>query len=256
MGQRKVVLRLVPCGLALLTGLVTVMGPGQRASRASERHPPASRQALTRRGIPRIPGRRFETSTNWSGYALTGSGFTLVRGTWSVPTARSSTCSSTYSSSWVGIDGYSSGTVEQLGTEQDWTLSGGEGYYAWYEMYPKGALLISRNVRPGDTITASVQYVGNGAFTLTMNSRRGTTPIISFSTTQQLRRAQRSSVEWIEEAPWSGGTLPLANFTSVGFSSLFPTSSTYIPITMVGSATGDTLAVPSGGTSITWKDCQ
>jgi Peptidase A4 family len=255
MGQKGLVRRWIPGIVVLLAGLGAVASAGSHASRVAERGRPAQRQVLTRRGIPRIPGRRFETSTNWSGYALTGSGFTNVQGTWRVPAAVSSSCSSTYSSSWVGIDGYSSGTVEQLGTEQDWSLSGGEGYYAWYEMYPKGALLISSNVRPGDTITASVQYVGNGNFKLTMNSRRGTTPIISFSTTQQLRRAQRSSVEWIEEAPWSGGTLPLANFGSVGFSSLFPTSSSYIPITMVGSATGDTLAVPSGGTSIAWMNC-
>ena len=43
----------------------------------------------------------------------------------------------TYSSVWVGIDGYSSNTVEQIGTEQDVSANGKTSYYAWYEMYPQ-----------------------------------------------------------------------------------------------------------------------
>src|SRR5438552_15303329 len=55
-------------------------------------------------------------STNWSGFAVTGSGVTDAKGSWIVPSV---TCSSstTYSSYWVGIDGYSSNTVEQTGTD-------------------------------------------------------------------------------------------------------------------------------------------
>src|SRR5437899_2952963 len=70
-------------------------------------------------------------STNWSGFAVTGSGVTDAKGSWIVPSV---TCSSstTYSSYWVGIDGYSSNTVEQTGTDSD--CSSGHGvYYAWYE---------------------------------------------------------------------------------------------------------------------------
>src|ERR1700744_191095 len=70
---------------------------------------------------------RNGTSTNWSGYAVATSlktpaagAVSDVSGKWVVPTvacpARSTT---TYSSNWVGIDGYSDNTVEQTGTEQD-----------------------------------------------------------------------------------------------------------------------------------------
>src|SRR5690349_16075681 len=70
------------------------------------------------------------TSSNWSGYAvpLEGGGvsdtFSDVQGTWTVPTVTGSGRSTAYSSAWVGIDGYNTGTVEQIGTEQDW--SGGK----------------------------------------------------------------------------------------------------------------------------------
>ena len=57
-----------------------------------------------------------EQSSNWSGYAVTGTGFNMVSGSWTVPTV---ICSglTTYSSQWVGIDGVNSDTVEQDGTD-------------------------------------------------------------------------------------------------------------------------------------------
>ena len=73
-------------------------------------------------------------STNWSGYAVTGGTFTDVKGSWVVPTVTSSGTNS-YSSTWVGIDGFSSSTVEQTGTDSDF-VNGHAQYYAWYEMYP------------------------------------------------------------------------------------------------------------------------
>src|SRR6478752_7651051 len=64
-------------------------------------------------------------STNWAGYAVQtdmttpqSNAVTDVKGTWIVPGV---ICDkkNTYSSAWVGIDGYSDGSVEQIGTEQD-----------------------------------------------------------------------------------------------------------------------------------------
>ena len=61
-------------------------------------------------------------STNWSGYAVTGAAgsVTSVSGSWVVP---ASTCgarsSAEYASFWIGIDGWTSSTVEQIGTDSD-----------------------------------------------------------------------------------------------------------------------------------------
>ena len=49
--------------------------------------------------------------------------------------AASSAARPTASAFWVGLDGYSSTSVEQLGTDSD-CVSGKPSYYAWYEMYP------------------------------------------------------------------------------------------------------------------------
>src|SRR5205085_9108488 len=104
---------------------------------------------------------REGTSSNWSGYAAESninspSSYFVnkVVGTWTVPSV---TCgiANTYSSLWVGIDGYSDNSVEQLGTEQDCS-SGSPSYYAWFEMYPHPGYYIPITVKAGDTITASV----------------------------------------------------------------------------------------------------
>lgn len=140
-------------------------------------------------------------STNWSGYAAetnlstpASNAVTQVSGSWKVPSVSGKTTA--YSSVWVGIDGYSSNSVEQLGTEQDTSRSGGTSYYAWYEMYPNPSMEItSVKLSPGDSISASVTY-SSGAYTLKIaDNSTGK----SFSTTQTAT-AQRSSAEWIVEA--------------------------------------------------------
>jgi len=198
------------------------------------------------------------TSTNWSGYAATGGRFTSVSATWTQPAA-TCTAATTYSSFWVGLDGYSSSTVEQTGTDAD--CSGGSPvYYAWYEMYPHFPKNLSLVIHPGDTIHASVTTAGTGTFTLTITDR---TTGASFTTNQKLRSANLSSAEVIAEAPsGSGGVLPLTNFGSVGFSAATANGQAignFKPdrinmVTPDGTVKASTSAL-SGGTafSVTWK---
>jgi hypothetical protein len=81
-------------------------------------------------------------STNWSGYAVTGpnGSVTDVKASWKVPlvTCPTNTANGSggYAAFWVGIDGWSSSTVEQIGTDSDCvSLSGAPytpTYYAWF----------------------------------------------------------------------------------------------------------------------------
>ena len=157
-----------------------------------------------------------EYSLNWSGYAVTGSkgSATFVSANWVIPTIQG-TCTSTnqYSSFWVGIDGYSSSTVEQTGTDSD-CQNGQSIYYAWYEFYPQPSFLISgMTISPGDSMYASVTYLGH-TFTLFIQDL---TTGISF-TKSGVVHATETSAEWIAEAPSSsGGILPLADFGKVMF---------------------------------------
>jgi hypothetical protein len=158
-------------------------------------------------GVPH-PG--AVTSSNWSGYAVTGSGFTSAHGSWIVPKVKCGTTPNSYSSHWVGIDGYSSGTVEQLGTDSDCSGTTPQ-YYAWFEFYPNPPRLISSiTVHPGDVMSATVSQIGS-QFKLKMTNH-------TISKTVSVTRtwsAARTSAEFIVEAPSSGSVLPLADFTSV-----------------------------------------
>ena len=154
------------------------------------------------------------TSTNWSGYAATGTTFTSISSSWTEPTA---TCNfgTAYSSFWVGLDGYSSNSVEQTGTDADCSSANIPQYYAWYEMYPKFPVNLSNPVKPGDAMSASVTVDHVGRFTLSIAD---STQNWTFSTSQRANKASLSSAEVIAEAPSSrGGVLPLANFSTMKF---------------------------------------
>lgn len=178
------------------------------------------------------------TSTNWSGYAVTGAkgSVTDVTASWRVPSIYG-TCPSTnqYSSFWVGIDGYSSNTVEQIGTDSD-CVNGKPVYYAWFEFYPHPSVTIeSMAVTPGDLIYAEVKSTGKGAFTVTIQDL--TTHAPAFIASAKVPSADQSSAEWIAEAPYSGGVLPLADFNTVFFGS-DNTAETNTCFATIGGTTG------------------
>jgi peptidase A4-like protein len=175
-------------------------------------------------------------SSNWSGNAVEtnfsqpqANSVSAVYGSWIVPTVSGSSSGKTYSVVWVGIDGYSDSTVEQIGTEQD-VVNGTPVYSAWWEMYSAGNQqpeqpISSMTIEPGDSITASVQYITSGTYagdfylSIVDTSRAND----SFSTYEsssatQSPSALRTSAEWIVEAPGVGsGVADLTNFGSVTF---------------------------------------
>jgi len=194
------------------------------------------------------------TSTNWSGYAANGSTYTSVTTTFTQPKV---TCSSgdQYSSFWVGLDGYSSSSVEQTGTEADCDGRTAE-YSAWYEMYPADPVTYSNTVKPGDVITETVSEASN-KYTMTI---KDTTEGWTKTTSKTESGLARSSAEVIAEAPYSNGVLPLANFGTVNFSGSTVDGSTLSSsdpaginmATTAGKLEATTSALSGGSFSITW----
>lgn len=176
-------------------------------------------------------------SYNWSGFADVESGsnrVSKVSGEWVIPQVH---CLSgayrnqdAFLAQWVGIDGFTDGTVEQLGTGTQ-CYEGVTYYYVWYEMFPAGTVeegtvaCINENVdcpQPGDYITASVTATAAGNYTLSLNDV--TRPQESFSVTASCAPATcvDSSAEWIVERPafdlpFGFQILPLADFSLTGF---------------------------------------
>ena len=162
---------------------------------------------------PRIPGHAVRSAgwsaSNWSGYAKSGS-YSSATAQWVVPSV-SPTKGSSYSSAWVGIDGFTNSNLIQTGTESDY-YNGSAHYNAWWEILPAAETPISTiNVRPGDVMTASITKGAGSVWTITIND---TTNGQSF-TTQQTYTGPGTSVEWIEEAPTVGGRVAtLAHYSS------------------------------------------
>jgi hypothetical protein len=161
------------------------------------------------------------TSVNWSGYAVETNlaAFTDVQATWIVPSLSPSASSNhnTYSSTWIGLDGDSSKTVEQIGIEQDY-INGKAVYYAWYEMYPKALVKLDLVIQAGDKIHAEVQFLGNNTYQLHLDD---VTSGDSFTTQIESSKPIRSSAEWIEES-----TGRLADFNTVTFTNASATAGT------------------------------
>lgn len=220
------------------------------------------------------------TSTNWSGYASVTSltnplaqSVSRVTGDWTVPTIAKSS-RHTYCAIWVGIDGFSSSTVEQIGTEQEWDR-GRQINYAWFEMYPGPMYqLVGFPVRVNDKIRGLVQFVkktsGKDIFQLTLYNL---TKRVSFTVPSSYTKStssQRNSAEWVVEAPSSSSAiLPLAKFSTITLSncqatiqnrsgpinSPFWKSDGITMKTSNGKIKAQPSTLKSGGTSfsVTWK---
>lgn len=210
--------------------------------------PSAAVSAAPTHGLFHAPRHPFGrgTSTNWSGYDVTpGSGVTRVIGSWTQPKVVS--CApgeNSWSSPWVGIDGDGSNTVEQTGTDSDCS-SGQPYYYAWWEMYPKGTVVISSSyirVQPGDKFTGEVTSQGNGSFVLTLTNN---TTGQKFTTTQSRKNTSLASAEAIMEGPSNSG---LTNFGSVSFSGVSATVNNQANDLGLLSPLNSITMVTSGGT--------
>jgi Peptidase A4 family len=171
-----------------------------------------------------------ETSANWTQPAITCG------------------ASATSDAFWVGIDGYTSPTVEQAGTAAT-CQSGKATYYSWWEMYPGATQVVGTTVKSGDKITASVTKSGSSKYTLAVTDATHTAD--SFTVTENCAPTAcvDSSAEWIEQpsgspvvAAWKvkGATVKSGSVT--GVISTFP----YVVLGTAGplNAAGNGFTVP------------
>lgn len=172
-------------------------------------------------------------SANWGGYALisptasTSIAFTHVIGSWKVPSISCDQSDSSSSSAfWVGLGGFTGNAqMEQIGTWADCDDVGPASYFGWYELDGNPALSFALNVRPGDTMTASVSVTTTNQVTMTLkNVTRKQQAVVR----KRVAVVDLSSAEWMAEAPTdcsaSCAVVPIANFGSVSMSNLQATA--------------------------------
>lgn len=165
-------------------------------------------------------------SSNWSGYQINKTA-QYVQSGWTVPTVtRPNPGYSTngyYSSTWSGIGGgfnAGSGALIQSGTAQDVAANGTTSYYAWYEIvggtHDTGGEVRINNlaIHPGDIVGSGVEWTPAGGAIMGVCNFSSGAGCINFTLTSS---APGTSEEWIVEAPYFNGVLPLADFDHVDF---------------------------------------
>jgi hypothetical protein len=161
------------------------------------------------------------SSYNWAGYAeSSGTGtVTQVTGSWTQPAV---TCGkgTALAAFWIGIDGYSSSTVEQDGTLAQCS-SHTATYYSWWETYPHNAVQVWATIHAGNKFNSTVSYnSATGKFTMSL------TDITTGKTWTKVSKnsgAKENSAECIAERPAgasnASGLYALAKFGTATFGS-------------------------------------
>ncbi len=162
---------------------------------------------------------------------------------------------------WVGLDGATTGTVEQDGTAEQ-CFKGVAVYTSWYEMYPAGSVTVGKTVAAGDSIGALVSRSGS-SYTLKLTD--STHPANSFTKTASCATTTclDESAEWITERPAysSTGVVPEAQLKSATFfggtetaggttSSISGYSGTVYDITCIDSTASYDIVATSGLNSV------
>jgi hypothetical protein len=187
------------------------------------------------------------TSSNWSGYILSGGPYTAVTGTFNVPTVSASP-TDTSTSEWVGVDGAdpSDQDLLQAGVAQDYSADTDRYVtYAWVEELPAAAEPIPLEVEPGDQVTVTISLVATNTWNVYVKND-STGQAFSIDETYSGRGL---SAEWVVEAPTLVSTMSIATvgaFSPVTFTGLGvnPVSGSFASVILVQD--GQWVSVPSG----------
>jgi Peptidase A4 family len=158
-------------------------------------------------------------SGTWAGWVAAGH-HTSVSASWRQPSVTCAAHETSDSAFWVGLDGYGSRSVEQVGT-QSGCSNGTPFYSAWTEFYPAPAVSSSVPVRPGDSFRATVTFVSGHTYRLTLTnlSRNNASQTVTASS----NLGTNGSVEVVVEAPTdarSGRVLALSRFSPARFTTV------------------------------------
>jgi Peptidase A4 family len=193
-------------------------------------------------------------SDNWSGYADVACSTCAVRYVAASFTLPSVNCAGSPDgaavSSWVGLDGVTSSTVEQIGTVA--ACSGGTpSYFAFYEMFPSAPAAFS-GVNPGDAISVNVYFnATTHRWQLGLTDLTSGGQVATAQTCPSGSVCRNSSAEVITEAPFStttNATVPLARFGQANYEAVQVTSrnGTRGALTSNGLWTTDSITMVNG----------
>jgi peptidase A4-like protein len=127
-------------------------------------HPPGGLVSHAQGGPSHLTGSiTTATSSNWAGYvdvANAAGTITEISAEWAVPTVTCSEASGVaYAVQWIGIDGYGTASVEQVGSLEFCSGPGATpAYDTWWEFFPANSIQLYAATSPGAFISADIVY--------------------------------------------------------------------------------------------------
>ncbi len=221
---------------AVLAGGPHAASTAKTGEKATESASAAAMTALLHPGTglvssPVKGGIVTQTSGNWAGYVdvpTTAGTITEISAEWAVPTVVCSEASGVaYAVQWIGIDGYGTPSVEQVGSYE---FCSGHGaipvYETWWEFFPANSIQLFAATTPGALISTSIVYnpaeeVSGvpGVYTMNLFDVDNSVAFTVIGGGWDLGYTpDDGTAECISEAPSSGATiLHLANYGKVTF---------------------------------------
>ena len=144
-----------------------------------------------------------DQSSNWSGYVAGGGPYSVVKGSFTVPSPVAGVPIDDQVSEWVGVDGASDSDTSliQAGVAEspDPQSPGGVSIQPWWEILPAAETTISTvPVSAGDRVTVTIWHLSGTSWEINLtddtNGQSYTTPPEQFN-------GAGASAEWIVEAP-------------------------------------------------------
>jgi len=188
----------------------------------------------------------------WAGYLEAPGTVTEASASWVVPSLTCPSTGNTFSSTWVGVGGFTGGALLQAGM-YDNCLDGIQVHGAFGEEYPGSTDSYSLYIRAGDTVTATVQDTATGWEADVSDDSTGAEEV---GTAADFTGG--TSAEWDIEA-YGLPTYPLSNFESETFTDLTVNGSAAAPTEALELVAGDgsAIAVPNksgaGGYRLTYE---
>ncbi|HEV2316077.1 MAG TPA: G1 family glutamic endopeptidase [Thermoplasmata archaeon] len=227
-------------------------------------------------------------SQNWGGFVAvpaTSGKVDEAYAEWHVApiTCPASLTNPTYHLTWVGIDGWTTNTVEQAGTFDYCSGAGATPlYYSWWEFFPYNAIQLMGNVSAGDLVQSYVLYNPTvchgthcGVYTLdfadlssgynfSIVGNPSTCAISPFTGSTACQSGNDTSAECISEAVYfSSGYAPISKYTNLSFANCIASIggslrgigafTTLLKVTTIGSVTGGVIQSPGILTAGYWK---
>ena len=237
--------------------------------------PPSAITTVAGSGVQKL------SSSNWSGYAVTGGPFTSASATFTVPFITTAASCSAHVSEWVGIDGFNppgqpaDSPLIQAGIDEsdtdpttDQCTPGSFFVWPWWEVLPAPEQLPAdwqgASVSAGDKVTVTIGQVSGDTWAMELTDHTGGGSFIADASFG----GSGATAEWIVEASSDAGdcngVCPLAEYTNthdsepgVTFSKLglAGTDSTWYQIAMVQDglqvSTPSAYSTNAAGTAVT-----